>query len=59
MLDGLRHLFPLAPLTFTDLRLRAAIVDQLAFDGTIIETGTDSYRLASPAHEPKSRPMAG
>ena len=32
--------------TFTDPRLCAAIVDRLTFDGTIIETGTDSYRLA-------------
>jgi DNA replication protein DnaC len=31
---------------FTDPRLRAAIVDRLTFGGTIIETGTDSYRLA-------------
>ncbi len=33
--------------TFTDPRLRAAIVDRLTFHGTIIGTGTDSYRLAS------------
>lgn len=33
--------------TFTDPRLCAAIVDSLTFNGTIIETGTDSYRLAS------------
>lgn len=32
--------------TFTDPRLCAAIVDQLTFNGTIIETGIDSYRLA-------------
>src|SRR4030095_3261071 len=31
--------------TFTDPRLCAAIVDRLTFGGTIIETGTDSYRL--------------
>ncbi len=31
--------------TCTDPRLCAAIVDRLAFGGTIIETGTDSYRL--------------
>lgn len=31
--------------TFTDPRLCAAIVDRL--NGTIVETGTDSYRLAS------------
>lgn len=32
--------------TFTDPRLCAAIVDGLTVKGTIIETGTDSYRLA-------------
>jgi hypothetical protein len=32
--------------TFTDPRLYAAIVDRLIFGGTIIETGTNSYRLA-------------
>ena len=32
--------------TFTDPRLCAAIVDRLTFNGTIIETRTDSYRLA-------------
>ena len=32
--------------TFTDPRLYAAIVDRLTFKGTIIETGTDSYRFA-------------
>ncbi|CUU59123.1 DNA replication protein DnaC [Parafrankia irregularis] len=32
--------------TFTDPRLCAAIVDRLTFGGTIIETGTQSYRLA-------------
>jgi DNA replication protein DnaC len=32
--------------TFTDPRLCAAIIDRLTFNGTIIETGTDSYRLA-------------
>lgn len=32
--------------TFTDPRLCAAIVDRLTFNGTIIETDTDSYRLA-------------
>lgn len=31
---------------FTDPRLCAAIVDRLTFGGTIIETGTDSCRLA-------------
>lgn len=33
--------------TFTDPRLCAAIVDRLTFNGTIIETGTDSYRPAA------------
>jgi DNA replication protein DnaC len=33
--------------TFTDPRLCAAIIDRLTFNGTIIETGTTSYRLAS------------
>jgi hypothetical protein len=32
--------------TFTDSRLCAAIVDRLTFAGNIIETGTESYRLA-------------
>lgn len=30
----------------TDPRLCAAIVDRITFGGNIIETGTDSYRLA-------------
>jgi hypothetical protein len=33
--------------TFTDPRLCAAIVDRLTFGCNIIETGTESYRLAS------------
>jgi DNA replication protein DnaC len=32
--------------TFTDSRLCAAIVDRLTFNGAIIQTGTESYRLA-------------
>ncbi|MEV5892846.1 ATP-binding protein [Nonomuraea fuscirosea] len=32
--------------TCTDPRLCAAIVHRLTFGGNIIETGTDSYRLA-------------
>ena len=32
--------------TFTDPRLCSAIVDRLTYNGTIIETGTTSYRLA-------------
>ncbi|MBE1463664.1 IS21-like element helper ATPase IstB [Kibdelosporangium phytohabitans] len=31
--------------TFADKRLCSAIVDRLTFNGTIIETGTDSFRL--------------
>ena len=40
--------------TFTDPRLCAAIVDRLTFNGAIIETGTESYRLAhtKARHEP-------
>ena len=41
--------------TFTDARLCAAIVDRLTFGGNIIETGTDSYRLA---HTKPIRPPA-
>jgi DNA replication protein DnaC len=37
--------------TFTDPRLCAAIVDRLTFGGTIIETGTHSYRLAHTRHQ--------
>jgi DNA replication protein DnaC len=32
--------------TFTGPRLCAAIVDRLVFNATLIETGTESYRLA-------------
>jgi DNA replication protein DnaC len=32
---------------FTDPRLVAAIVDRLTFNATIVETGTQSFRLAS------------
>ncbi|KQN86629.1 hypothetical protein ASE96_13795 [Arthrobacter sp. Leaf69] len=38
--------------TFTDPRLCAAIVDRLTFNGAIIETGTDSYRLAHTKQHP-------
>ena len=37
--------------TFTDPRLCAAIVDRLTYHGTIIETGTHSYRLANSRSE--------
>jgi DNA replication protein DnaC len=39
--------------TFTDPRLCAAIVDRLTFGGSIIETGTDSYRLAHTRNQGK------
>lgn len=32
--------------TFSDPRLCAAIIERLTFAGLIIETGTESYRLA-------------
>lgn len=37
--------------TFTDPRLCAAIVDRLTFGGNIIETGTNSYRLAATKNQ--------
>lgn len=42
---------------FTDPRLCAAIVDRLTYNGSIIETGTHSYRLAHtrPAQRPPDR----
>jgi DNA replication protein DnaC len=46
--------------TFTDPRLCAAIIDRLTFAGLIIETGTESYRLAharaqrATAHPPQT-----
>ena len=39
--------------TFTDPRLCAAIVDRLTFNGTIIETGTDSYPVSLTRHGPR------
>lgn len=45
--------------TFTDPRLRAAIVDRLTFNGTIIETGTDSYRLATTRARAEQPAKAG
>ncbi|MGC0334629.1 hypothetical protein RKD23_007619 [Streptomyces sp. SAI-170] len=33
--------------TFTDPRLGVAVVDRLTFGGNIVETGTESYLLAS------------
>ncbi|WP_202918282.1 IS21-like element helper ATPase IstB [Streptomyces cavernae] len=37
--------------TFTDPRLCAAVADRLTFKCTLIETGTDSYRLATTEAE--------
>jgi len=34
------------PRTFTDPRLCSAIIDRITFNGHLIETGSDSYRLA-------------
>jgi len=42
--------------TFTDPRLCAAIVDRLTFGGTIIETGTESYRLAHTKAQHNGKP---
>ncbi|MFD7409405.1 IS21-like element helper ATPase IstB [Streptomyces sp. NPDC059866] len=44
--------------TFTDPRLCAAIVDRLTFNGAIIQTGTESYRLAHTKAR-ASQPAAG
>lgn len=44
--------------TFTDPRLCAAIVDRLAFGGNIIETGTDSYRLATTRARAEQQPIS-
>jgi DNA replication protein DnaC len=41
--------------TFTDARLAAAVVDRLTFNATIINTGTDSYRLKSSQNRSKTR----
>jgi DNA replication protein DnaC len=40
--------------TFTDKRLCQAIVDRLTFEAHIIETGTESYRLASTTAKRKA-----
>ncbi|MFE9446615.1 ATP-binding protein, partial [Streptomyces sp. NPDC006602] len=45
--------------TFTDPRLCAAIVDRLTFGGNIIETGTDSYRLATTRARAEQQSAAG
>ena len=41
--------------TFTDPRLCSAIIDRLTFKAHIIETGTDSYRLATTRTANKKR----
>ena len=41
--------------TFTAPRLCAAIVDRLTVNGTIIETGSDSYRLAHTLQQQSGR----
>ncbi len=40
--------------TFTDPRLCSAIADRLTFKGTLIQTGTDSYRLKATENEHRS-----
>ncbi|WSS31470.1 ATP-binding protein [Streptomyces sp. NBC_01185] len=45
--------------TFTDPRLRAAIVDRLTFGGNIIETGTDSYSRATNRARAEQQTAAG
>jgi DNA replication protein DnaC len=40
--------------TIRDERLCAAIVDRLTYNAHIIETGTDSYRLAQSAPHPST-----
>ncbi|WRZ87610.1 ATP-binding protein (plasmid) [Streptomyces sp. NBC_01022] len=45
--------------TFTDPRLCAAIVDRLTFNGTIIETGTDSYPRATTRARAEGAAKAG
>ena len=45
--------------TFTDPRLCAAIVDRLTFNGTIIETGSRSYRLAHTQQQITNQNLGG
>lgn len=45
--------------TFTDPRLCAAMVDRLTFNGTIIDTGTDSYHLPSTRARTEEPTKAG
>lgn len=50
--------FPGWTKTCADPRLCAAIVDRLTCNGTIVETGTRSYRLAHALARAVSRPVA-
>lgn len=45
--------------TFTEPRLCAAIVDRLTYGGNIIETGTESYRLAQTCAQANAATVAG
>ncbi|TMR88828.1 IS21-like element helper ATPase IstB [Nonomuraea basaltis] len=45
--------------TFTEPRLCAAIVDRLTYGGNIIETGTESYRLAQTRAQATAATVAG
>ncbi|MEU8837386.1 hypothetical protein AB0C64_44290, partial [Streptomyces sp900116325] len=57
---GTRRLSEVARATTTGCtRLCAAIVDRLTFNGTIVETGTDSYRLASTRARAEEPPKTG
>ncbi|WP_317888986.1 ATP-binding protein [Salinispora mooreana] len=40
--------------TFTEERLCSAIVDRLTFNGYLVETGNDSYRLQSTLERNRS-----
>ncbi len=44
--------------TFTDPRLCAAVVDRLTFAGQIVETGTQSYRLAHARQQQNAKKAA-
>ncbi|KND45893.1 hypothetical protein IQ64_04350 [Streptomyces stelliscabiei] len=45
--------------TFADPRLGAGIVDRLSVGGNLIQTGTDSYRLAIAQARTAARNAAG
>jgi hypothetical protein len=50
-----RHPFSEWKQTFTDPRLCSAIVDRVPFNAHIIETGTDSFRLAQTQEKRRRR----